>query len=834
MAYFNNTFPGFIETVFQLDNMAPPLPTTSRQTRSQTVNTVDSSGSGSGEKTLSETIPNNPSEVYRTPVFTLIPPVDPLTATSRKEQRQLRQQAQKGKGKVVFNSSNASQETLPPLPPSIPNLDVNNNNTSNQSDALGTPMDSSPKRVKQTAPLITATDVNNPEKEISQHDTSNDLVNNNNVPPAGNANIDIPDMEMHIDDQSRENVLQPYTLEQQRFQASLHVPMHESSDLQDLKKFMKIVQQNIMEDPDINLEDFLNFTITTVTQKIANGGTSDPTSSTNLSQPIGMTLKVVVTSKDTLNQLLQIPYNCDEQDYYFKEIISHIVLQRERNQQKQDRVVQIFNASTDITTAMVKAFMKKFGEIVEEECYSRRSSAHAPNRRTFYVVFKDSASVTHFYTNQSLWIYGEMLYVTPLLMDKEHRDNLRKFSMKLNGLPPNAKAVEFKKFIEEFEVLEFYIPKNTYTDEAQKYAYVYFKDEEQLTRATKEVLMCRNKQLEWSHPSEPSCYRCGYIGHFLRDCDFVPVRTRPMSRAEYSKQVRELRQQRFANRRGYGNHSRTPPPPRSYADAVKYHSRQHRNYDNNLSFRRRNNNNNRYWNARNLQRKSEFEDDTNYYSSYDEVEDDNVFNDSEYEDMMNWDEPPRRQAKTSPHRNLDKQCEELMGGTRKGGSIHMQPKERQEFQHQQKMDSLHEIKNDFAKMKDMMDTMLKEQQQMKKDLDIIRNNNNVILKDRSTNNSKQEYTNKRKVTFATGSKRTRGEDLSDSDSAAANNVLLLSQQLDESDKRFDTMFSMFNKMHQSLETICASQGNTTNTSSTSNATVGGNSNVLSYNTHNNY
>jgi hypothetical protein len=247
----------------------------------------------------------------------------------------------------------------------------------------------------------------------------------------------------------------------------------------------------------------------------------------------GIALQAILISRGTFERLKEIPYQCDDEDYFFEEVITAKAKQIQNNRNTQNRVVQIFNASLRLSTAVIKPFMRKYGEIVEDECYSRRPHAHAPNRQVIYITFKDADSITRFYDDHVLWVYGEMLYVTPFLMDKNARDETKRFCKKLNGLPPNAQAIEFKDFIDNQNVIEFYIPRNTYTNETQKYAYVYFKNETAMKAAEEIILMIRNKQTEWSNPSDQSCFRCGYTGHYIRECDYVPPRTCPIRRNEY-------------------------------------------------------------------------------------------------------------------------------------------------------------------------------------------------------------------------------------------------------------------------------------------------------------
>ncbi|CAG8490279.1 12678_t:CDS:2, partial [Rhizophagus irregularis] len=420
----------------------------------------------------------------------------------------------------------------------------------------------------------------------------------------------------------------------------------------------------------------------------------------------GISLQATLISQQTWKDLQETPYRCDGIDYFFEEVITNRTRQKQNNGNSQDRVVQVFNASLRLTTAIIKPFMRKYGELEEEKCYSRRPHAHAPNRQVVYITFKDANSVHRFYDNHVLWIYGEMLYVTPFLMDKNIREGLKQFCMKLNGLPPNAQAVEFKEFIDHHSVVEFYIPRNTYTNDTQKYAYVYFKDEAAMVAATQEIFLVRNKQTEWSDPSVQSCFRCGYTGHYMRDCDYVPPRTRPMRKNEYFRQIKEIRQNRFARNRAINYSS-----PATYAQMAAQSNRKFRKRDYNAGNTRNGNQNDR--------------------------------------------------------------SRDVLRGTQKGGSIHMKDKEKEEWYHRQTNDNLQDIKNDFAKIKDMMDCI-------------------------------------GGVVFNSNNKRTRNEESSGSESNAANNVYILSNRMDQADDTMKKMMDMLQNMSTKFEQIYNNQENNAN------------------------
>ncbi|EXX70895.1 uncharacterized protein OCT59_002707 [Rhizophagus irregularis] len=407
-----------------------------------------------------------------------------------------------------------------------------------------------------------------------------------------------------------------------------------------------MVHNNILEDVRLKQDDITSLTIQVTTQKIIKNPLNDTTSAQTedtsaFKKIVGISLQAILITQETFTTLKEIPYTCDEIEYHFEEVITRRNRIKQNNQQSRDRVIQIFNASLQITTAIVKPFMRKYGELIEDECYSRRPHVHVPNKQVIYITYKNADSVNRFYDNNSLWIYGEMLYVTPFLMNNDIRENLRKFCKKLNGIPSNAQAIEFKEFIDTSDVVEFYIPRNTYTNETQKYAYVYFRSREVMEAAMDKLLIIREKQTEWSDPNVQSCFRCGYTGHYIRDCDYISPHRRPMRKNDYFRQIREIK-------RSHLNQSNTNSQqiPSTYAQAAargtrrnNQNNQQQQQYDEESSqMNYRNKYPNRYWNKRNINQNYETE---NYIDSFEE-EDENY--NMEESSMYDWDEPPKNQT----------------------------------------------------------------------------------------------------------------------------------------------------------------------------------------------
>ncbi|CAB5369196.1 unnamed protein product [Rhizophagus irregularis] len=257
-----------------------------------------------------------------------------------------------------------------------------------------------------------------------------------NIPKPVNKNVDqqieLPDIDMI--DSTHEDVLeQPRKLEQEKILAKLHVQIDDANNINEYRKFIKVVQNHILEDAGLKQENIINLQTQVITQKNDNNNKDKQKEDGSSQTPrviTGIALLATIISRDTLISLIETRTVA---------IIKNITLKK-------------------LTTAIIKPLMRNYGDIEEEECYSRRPYAHAPNRQVIYI--KPIASHNFII----ITCYGYM---------------------KLNGLPPNVQAIEFKSFVDNQEVVEFFIPRNTYTNETQKYAYVYFKTEAAMEEAVK-------------------------------------------------------------------------------------------------------------------------------------------------------------------------------------------------------------------------------------------------------------------------------------------------------------------------------------------------------------
>jgi hypothetical protein len=510
-------------------------------------------------------------------------------------------------------------------------------------------------------------------------------------------------------------------------------------------------------------------------------------------QTVGYRLIINLALQETVEKIKDLSFEFENKDYVFIAYVSVKEQRQKQNKSSRSRSVQVYNASLDISTSLIKPFLRRYGELEENGVYASRKNPYQPNKQVFYATFKESASAEKFYSNPILWVYNEMLYVTPLELSLEKRQERREFCAKLNGLPPNANAREYQEFIEEFNVFEFRIPRNTRTNRMQLYAYVYFKDEKSMSYAMERVIVRRNKQHEWSPPDMKSCFNCGYTSHLISECDYRPPRTRPINKREYLNSINQQRQDNRFQRQ-------QKRKPTSYADAARQRPCHQPTSRPNNSFN--GNNNYRTWNYDNVNRNIPNE---NYQDD---------------EDIYNWNEESEDEYQFSQRQHVRAR------DNRHG--IHTRNKSSTDNQ-KIASDTIQEIKNDLASLQDVVKTLAISLESTAAQL------NNYINNQKQDKNKEKEPDvmqidgpKKRRVVFNDNNKRPQNADSSDSNSSnnKNNNVTLLSAQISELGSVMKTVTESLNNINNRVSKLDSNEN--------INRPVVGGSRAVSNNTQNNY
>ncbi|CAB5372299.1 unnamed protein product [Rhizophagus irregularis] len=588
------------------------------------------------------------------------------------------------------------------------------------------------------------------------------------------ADVSMQDADHDSQGSTEEEILY-YAKQQQTFSLFIGVKLSDKVNTSFATNFLKNTRDFLISDSNLGPGISQVSKIIPDFNKVALGeGSRDNNNEANQDKPIkkkkdiiGYRLIINVTTKEIYESIMAVDFSCAEDTVSFAPYHSIRTQRKQTNEGTRGRTVQIYNASLEITTAALKPFLRRYGELEENGVYATRRNPYQPNKQIFYATYKENASADAFYGKPILWVYNEMLYVTPMELSLDKREERRAFCAKLNGLPPNANAREYQDFIEEFNVLEFRIPRNTRTNRTQLYAYVYFKDEESMQRGTDRVIMRRNKQHEWSIPDMKSCFNCGYTSHLISDCDYRPPRNRPMNKKDYLNSIKRYQP-------GYRQKEKQENArPGSYADAIRSRPNETRN-----NLRKRNDNNHNYG------------DDEQVMHEWDEEDD-------SFEDM------PRSSGRAS-----------VLIRPR---NAHYENVDRTPRNHRDD-NEIQSIKQDLATLQDIVKTLAKSLEQTtnqislymqttssKKKEKVNETTNNAMLIDQSGNTDNRQYqTPKRRlVSFNENNKRPQREDSSDSDSNdnRQNNMALLTAQLQELHKGMENITSSLTNINNRITTV---------------------------------
>ncbi|PKY54263.1 hypothetical protein RhiirA4_500955, partial [Rhizophagus irregularis] len=241
-------------------------------------------------------------------------PLEPKEASSRRELRKKKQQ-------VSFNTNNqVLQNTSSPVFLVSSPKKVSTNTAGQSTDQnLDVNNDVSNKQTSSSAIGQTSDDHNNI--------TSNDQIVNDQQ-------VILPDIEMIMDEQD-DDTNQFHKLENNKIVAILKVPINSPDNIDEYKKFMKIVQNSILEDSMLKQEDIISLQVQIITQKVPEGTVTQMNDSQKKVNKIitGISLQATLISQQTWKDLQETPYRCDGIDYFFEEIIT--------NRTRQNKIMEI-------------------------------------------------------------------------------------------------------------------------------------------------------------------------------------------------------------------------------------------------------------------------------------------------------------------------------------------------------------------------------------------------------------------------------------------------------------------------------------------------------------
>lgn len=85
-------------------------------------------------------------------------------------------------------------------------------------------------------------------------------------------------------------------------------------------------------------------------------------------------------------------------------------------------------------------------------------------------------------------------------------------------MPPNICICDLQGLVSEVNATTIFIPHNPVNYKPLKYAFMYFKNEEDFNVAMNNIYEFNGHQLEWSTSDEKSGHRCSYTGHIAHFC----------------------------------------------------------------------------------------------------------------------------------------------------------------------------------------------------------------------------------------------------------------------------------------------------------------------------
>ncbi|CAB5388722.1 unnamed protein product [Rhizophagus irregularis] len=213
------------------------------------------------------------------------------------------------------------------------------------------------------------------------------------------------------------------------------------------------------------------------------------TDDTSQEQKYCHVISIKVNTEVDLNSLCNMTFKMpsatdgDENNvvYSFKKVDNLQEKRKQLFQSRESRTIKVFNIPLYMENYNLKAVFSRYGELEEDGITTRLK---------------------------------ECLSVVPVLLSEDKKSERFQFAAKINGLPFNTCARDLQPLVTETSAASIFIPRNPVTYKPMKYAFVYFRNDEDFSIATNNVYEYEGQQLEWSPLDTKSCHRCGYTGHF--------------------------------------------------------------------------------------------------------------------------------------------------------------------------------------------------------------------------------------------------------------------------------------------------------------------------------
>src|SRR6266498_4340459 len=228
-------------------------------------------------------------------------------------------------------------------------------------------------------------------------------------------------------------------------------------------------------------------------------------------------IKVVFTDQESFDHLLEETFKWTDNEEEVPSKFQSLADLRprptvEEKIEEKDRTIQVFDIPLYTKTPKIRCAFEQLGEI------EKISTKAVGLYQQAYITYIDKKSVDKLANIWSFNLFRDVVRVTPISLSKECREERQKFSCKLSGLPFGTTAFDLVDFIKDINGKTCFIPRNPTNYALLRYAYVSFKNEEDMEIAMEANHMYKNQQLYWVNSDQLICNKCGSPDHFANKC----------------------------------------------------------------------------------------------------------------------------------------------------------------------------------------------------------------------------------------------------------------------------------------------------------------------------